>query len=944
MPSDVTVAELAEKLSQLPMAGFVLLEQENPDLAAMARQHNMIVLHPQSSQWGPAIARLIGGNPVSDTGWVLIDAGDVRPVDESTVLGPGDLAGLYRHALRRSRPFAEVPRTGIRVPIATIRIPLPGVGPSDGALLHIVTDATSLESLPRREARHEFVLSPPPGSGTGSVEPGEARWPLRSSEGWVLINRDNRGEAVPLPQWRDELPREAVRQVIDQITTEVPRSTPDRVQAVAPSGWCLLDSTILSAPAQLANVVPGLTPTSVNWLNTLARQLVAHPGSGSRLLNQPGLAEVRQDIADRIADMITSQSRGGTLGDYAIRRALTMRGIPPPDVWTPDTAHREGLAAAVRNWDSTGASDFGDGYNVLLADVLGLPLRISSPAQHDGYLHAGTRNTSPDTPALHLWHTPNHYDAIGFSHARNTITPNTLVYETLTLNLNTERLEYTKPRPAGAPSADARRGRSHQGPASIWVQVMRLLMAQKGHIVTADVIKRETGTTNAQVQILSIRRRNLPKGTGWEVVGGAVSGWRLAHPDVGRISWGGLTVTSTDSLKYLDSHLKDLGPKEAGALRLLLGAEGRTVTENDFVRETGTKDAKHLTADLRRLLPPGWQIVKEGEGEGAGWRLVHPEVGPWISWGGLTLTHTDFLKPSQPDPNYRKPKHLGSKMAGALRLLLEAEGRTVTEEKIATVIRSKNPGALIRHVNDELAAIGILTALADVDEEAEPGWRLVVRGAGPLTWVGSSTGPGTVAGVQRGVGELPVLQGDALVGSGIGVARPVVADPVARFAGDVAAILDGAGSDPVARLVWLDWWLYGSAVEENSLDAFLDAHDAQVWVEGSYGAAAVAVTRLGPGSTAFMYSGEGNRLVVEALRNQEGTVFFIRLNDGVVQEAPTGQYEDFPVRVLLLGPDGRVSGSGFGSDVTLSEALLDPARSSRPGMRPTPAPPAPAPP
>ncbi|WP_198940223.1 hypothetical protein, partial [Micromonospora sp. CB01531] len=922
---DVTVVELAEKLSQQPMAGVVLLDRQNPDLEAMARQHNMIVLHPQphpSWQQGPAIAGLAEGKPVSHTGWMLTDADRDRHVEDLTVLGPGDLVGLYRHALRRSRPFAEVPRTGIRVPIATIRIPLPGVGPSDGALLHIVTDASSLERLPLREARHEFVLSPPPGSGTGSVEPGEARWPLRSSEGWVLINRDNRGEVVPLPQWRDELPREAVRQVIDRITMEVPRSTPDRVQAVARSGWCLLDCTILSAPAQLANVVPGLTPTSVNWLSTLARQLVAQPGSGSRLLNQPGLAEVRQDIADRIADMITSQSRGGTLGDYAIRSALTMRGISPPDVWTPDTAHRAGLAAAVRNWDSTGASDFGDGYNVLLADVLGLPLRISSPAQHDGYLHPGTRNTSPDTPALHLWHTPNHYDAIGFSHARNTITPNTLIYETLTLNLNTERLESTKADPpAGAPSADAHPneawlitvsgGRSQP---STSVQIIRLLMARKGHTVAADVIERESGSANATSHISYIRQR-LP--ARWEIVsGGQGVGWKLVDRDVPQwISWGGLTLNiDTGSLKYLDSDWGRLRPKEAGGLRLLLGAEGRIVTKNDFLTETGTKNARGLISHLRDSLPDRWEIVPEGEGEGAGWRLAHPEVGPWISWGGLTLTDTGFLKPSHPDPNHPDPKQLGRKTAGALRLLLEAEGRTVTKETIATETRSRDPRKLIRELNDgALAAIGELAAVDDVGEEGESGWRLVVRDSGPLTWVGSSTGPGTAAGVQRGVGELPaVLQGNAIVGSGIDVARPAAADPLARFTGEVEAILDRAGSDPVARLVWLDWWFYGSAVEENSLDAFLDAHDAEVWVEGSYGAAAVAVTRLGPGYTAFMYSGEGSRLGVGALRNQEGRVFFIRLNDGVVQEAPTGQYEDFPVGVLLLGPDGRVPASGGG--------------------------------
>ncbi|RKR89418.1 hypothetical protein BDK92_3764 [Micromonospora pisi] len=165
---------------------------------------------------------------------------------------------------------------------------------------------------------------------------------------------------------------------------------------------------------------------------------------------------------------------------------------------------------------------------------------------------------------------------------------------------------------------------------------------------------------------------------------------------------------------------------------------------------------------------------------------------------------------------------------------------------------------------------------------------------------------------------------------GVGARPTPVGTPRQRVADWVFLTLATADAHPVRRMGRLHRAFYGVAVTTDNPSEFADRLGGG-WTAAPLGAVAADVTRLGPGSTAFVDLGDDG---VAAVRNEAGSILFIELRNGAVTAIGDGQDPTRQVNALVLDPAGRPerqSGRGGGTPATdsggqspIDEAMSEP--------------------
>ncbi|MFI7604326.1 hypothetical protein ACIBTV_04300 [Micromonospora sp. NPDC049366] len=181
----------------------------------------------------------------------------------------------------------------------------------------------------------------------------------------------------------------------------VPPVSPDEVVQVQGDGWCLLYSTMLSAPGQVAEFLTRTQPDGVGnlaagmvaqWLTLMAQEL---PRS-AREVTDNYLHDAALVVAARLAQMVRRPQ------DFHFEAALN-RVVSPAD--------RDGLARAVETWGASWNGPYGNKFLRLLVEALDARVHI-----HGSYTHAPygiELETQTRSSEFRLWRgEPTHWDAI----------------------------------------------------------------------------------------------------------------------------------------------------------------------------------------------------------------------------------------------------------------------------------------------------------------------------------------------------------------------------------------------------------------------------------------------------------------------------------------------------------------------------------------------------
>lgn len=195
-----------------------------------------------------------------------------------------------------------------------------------------------------------------------------------------------------------------------------------RTVAVPRDGWCVLNSTVISAPGRFAELLRRPDPTEQGrrvaadderaavWLSNVAEHH-HEPGVAEGASTDPELTGVVKAIAARLARMIRDPRA------FNLDPAFTDGPIRQAQMWASEGVITPvGLADAVDRWDTEWGGPYGEAFLPLVANALGTPILIhftEADEAGEGELNGDREHMAdPPQPPIHVRRTdPDHWDA-----------------------------------------------------------------------------------------------------------------------------------------------------------------------------------------------------------------------------------------------------------------------------------------------------------------------------------------------------------------------------------------------------------------------------------------------------------------------------------------------------------------------------------------------------